>query len=98
MVKAAALRLARQATPGTPASDTLDCVRITLLPLEAVGEGIAVWMAELAEIIVVLLGGLVLLDSHKAPASSWSDTDQRRGEIRHSAERTLAQATKGPDH
>jgi len=54
-------------------------------------------MAELAEIIVVLLGGL-LLDSHKAPASSWSDTDQRRGEIRHSAERTLAQATKGPDH
>jgi tetratricopeptide (TPR) repeat protein len=41
---------------------------------------------------------LALLDSHKAPASSWSDTDQRRGEIRHSAEQTLAQATKGPDH
>jgi tetratricopeptide (TPR) repeat protein len=41
---------------------------------------------------------LSLLDSHKAPASSWSDTDQRRGEIRHSAEQTLAQATKGPDH
>jgi pimeloyl-ACP methyl ester carboxylesterase len=41
---------------------------------------------------------LALLDSHKAPASSWSDTDQRRGEIRHSAEKTLAQATKGPDH
>jgi hypothetical protein len=82
LVKAAALRLARQATPGTPASDTLDCVRITLLPLEAVGKGIGVWMAELAETIVVLLGGLVLLDSHKAPASSWCDTDQRRGEIR----------------
>jgi tetratricopeptide (TPR) repeat protein len=41
---------------------------------------------------------LALLDSHKAPASSWSATDQRRGEIRHSAEKTLAQATKGPDH
>jgi len=41
---------------------------------------------------------LALLDSHNAPASSWSDTDQRRGEIRHSAEQTLAQATKGPDH
>jgi dienelactone hydrolase len=41
---------------------------------------------------------LALLDSHKAPASSWSDTDQRRGEIRHGAEEALAQATKGPDH
>jgi dienelactone hydrolase len=41
---------------------------------------------------------LALLDSHKGPLSSWSDTDQRRGEIRHSAEQTLAQATKGPDH
>jgi tetratricopeptide (TPR) repeat protein len=41
---------------------------------------------------------LALLDSHKAPLSSWSDTDQRRGEIRHSAEQTLAQATKGPHH
>jgi tetratricopeptide (TPR) repeat protein len=26
--------------------------------------------------------GLALLDSHAAPASSWSDTEQRRGEIR----------------
>jgi tetratricopeptide (TPR) repeat protein len=26
---------------------------------------------------------LALLDSHAAPASSWSDTEQRRGEIRH---------------
>ena len=25
---------------------------------------------------------LALLDSHAAPASSWSDTDERRGEIR----------------
>ena len=41
---------------------------------------------------------LALLNSHKTPASSWSDTDQRRGEIRHSAQQTLAQATKGPDH
>ena len=41
---------------------------------------------------------IALLDSHKAPLSSWSDTNQRRAEIRHLAERTLAQATKGPDH
>jgi len=40
---------------------------------------------------------LALLDLHKTPASSWSDTDQRRGEIRHSVQQTLAQATKGPD-
>jgi hypothetical protein len=32
-----------------------------------VGEGIAVWTAELAEIVMVLLGGLLLLDSHRAP-------------------------------
>jgi tetratricopeptide (TPR) repeat protein len=41
---------------------------------------------------------LALLDSHKAPASSWSDTQPKRDRIRHSAERTLAQAIKGPDH
>ena len=41
---------------------------------------------------------LAMLDSRRAPLSSWSDTEQRRGEIRHSAEQTLAQATKGPDH
>jgi hypothetical protein len=41
---------------------------------------------------------LALLDSHKAPASSWSDTEQRRGEIRRDAERTLAQATKQPSN
>jgi tetratricopeptide (TPR) repeat protein len=32
---------------------------------------------------------LALLDSHAAPASSWSDTPQRRGEIRGDVERTL---------
>ena len=32
---------------------------------------------------------LALLDSHAAPASSWSDTEPRRGEIRRSAEQTL---------
>ena len=32
---------------------------------------------------------LALLDSHAAPASSWSDTEQRRGEIRHGLEDTL---------
>jgi tetratricopeptide (TPR) repeat protein len=32
---------------------------------------------------------LDLLDSHTAPASSWSDTEQRRGEIRLSAQEIL---------
>jgi pimeloyl-ACP methyl ester carboxylesterase len=41
---------------------------------------------------------LAMIDSHRAPLSSWSDTDQRRSEIRRSAEQTLAQATKGPNH
>jgi pimeloyl-ACP methyl ester carboxylesterase len=41
---------------------------------------------------------LAMLDSHRAPLSSWSDTEERRGEIRHSAEQTLAQAIKGPNH
>jgi len=41
---------------------------------------------------------LALLDSHKTSLSSWSDTEPRRDEIRHSAQRTLEQATKGPDH
>jgi len=41
---------------------------------------------------------LALLDSHKTPASSWSDTEPKRDRIRHSAQRTLAQAIKGPDN
>ena len=41
---------------------------------------------------------LALLDSHKAPLSSWSDTEPRRDEIRHSAQRTLEEAAKRPDH
>jgi dienelactone hydrolase len=32
---------------------------------------------------------LALLDSHTAPASSWSDTEQRRGEIRNDVQQTL---------
>src|SRR5437773_9581338 len=32
---------------------------------------------------------LALLDSHAAPLSSWSDTEERRGEIRRSAQETL---------
>jgi hypothetical protein len=32
---------------------------------------------------------LALLDSHALPASSWSDTEPRRTEIRHSAEQVL---------
>ena len=41
---------------------------------------------------------LAMLESHAEPLSSWSDTEERRGEIRRSAQRTLEQATKGPDH
>jgi pimeloyl-ACP methyl ester carboxylesterase len=37
---------------------------------------------------------LTLLDSHAAPASSWSDTEQRRGEIRSDAEKMLTQLKK----
>ena len=36
---------------------------------------------------------LSLLDSHAAPASSWSDTEQRRGEIRKSVEEILKKAS-----
>jgi pimeloyl-ACP methyl ester carboxylesterase len=32
---------------------------------------------------------LAMLDSHAAPASAWSDTEQRRGEISHSAQDVL---------
>jgi dienelactone hydrolase len=35
---------------------------------------------------------LVMLDSHAAPLSSWSDTEQRRSEIRQDLERTLKEA------
>ena len=41
---------------------------------------------------------LAMIDSQKAPLSSWSNTEQRRAEIRRSAEQTLEQATKGTDH
>jgi Tfp pilus assembly protein PilF len=34
---------------------------------------------------------LAILDAHKLPASSWSDTDQQRGQIRKGIEQTLAQ-------
>jgi dienelactone hydrolase len=37
---------------------------------------------------------LTLIDSHKAPLSSWSDTEERRGEVRHDIENTLARTTK----
>src|SRR5881398_493900 len=39
---------------------------------------------------------LAMLDSHTAPLSSWSDTEQRRGEIRRSAERTLQKLDEKP--
>jgi tetratricopeptide (TPR) repeat protein len=38
---------------------------------------------------------LALLDSHKSPASSWADTEQRRGEIRVDVEKILKQVTSG---
>ena len=38
---------------------------------------------------------LALLDSHKLPASSWTDTEQYRGEIRRGAEKVLMQLTPG---
>ncbi|HET6179640.1 MAG TPA: alpha/beta fold hydrolase [Candidatus Sulfotelmatobacter sp.] len=41
---------------------------------------------------------LALVDSHKTPLSSWSDTEPRRDEIRQSAQHTLEQAIKRPDH
>ena len=41
---------------------------------------------------------VALLNSHKAPASSWSDTEPRRDEIRRSAVQTRAEAKKGSDH
>ena len=38
---------------------------------------------------------LALLDSHRLPASSWADTEQRRGEIRSDVEKILKQLTPG---
>ena len=40
---------------------------------------------------------LALLDSHAAPASSWSDTEPKRDRIRRSAEKTLKQLTSSHD-
>src|SRR5207237_5536527 len=37
---------------------------------------------------------LALLDSHAAPLSSWSDTEQRRAEIRKDIQRTLQEVSK----
>jgi Tfp pilus assembly protein PilF len=34
---------------------------------------------------------LTILDAHKGPASSWADTEEYRGEIRHDAEKILKQ-------
>src|SRR5436305_1244408 len=39
---------------------------------------------------------LAMLDSHTSPASSWSDTEPRRGEIRRSAQRTLQKLDEKP--
>ncbi len=37
---------------------------------------------------------LVILDGHKGPASSWTDTNEYRGEIRSDAEKTLKKLTE----
>jgi tetratricopeptide (TPR) repeat protein len=37
---------------------------------------------------------LALLDAHQTPASSWSDTEQRRGEIRKELLRVLKEAAR----
>jgi len=36
---------------------------------------------------------LAILDAHKLPASSWTDTDEYRAEVRRSAEKTLKKVT-----
>jgi hypothetical protein len=36
---------------------------------------------------------ILLLESHELLASSWTDTEQYRGEIRHGAEKILKQLT-----
>jgi tetratricopeptide (TPR) repeat protein len=38
---------------------------------------------------------VALLDSHRSPASSWADTEQRRGEIRSDVEKILKQLSPG---
>jgi dienelactone hydrolase len=38
---------------------------------------------------------LAILDAHKLPASSWTDTDEYRGEVRRSVEKTLKKLTPG---
>jgi hypothetical protein len=38
---------------------------------------------------------LAILDAHKGPASSWTDTEEYRGEIRRDAEKTLKQLRPG---
>jgi tetratricopeptide (TPR) repeat protein len=40
---------------------------------------------------------LSLLDSHEAPLSSWSDTEERRAEVRRSIESTLTRAQGAKD-
>jgi len=39
---------------------------------------------------------LAILDAHQVPASSWTDTDEYRGEIRRSSQKTLKTATENP--
>ncbi len=41
--------------------------------------------------------GLALLDSHASPASSWSDTEQRRGEVRSGLQDVLKKLSAARD-
>ena len=41
---------------------------------------------------------LALLDAHRSPASSWSDTEPRRREIRHDAENVLKKLSRSANN
>jgi pimeloyl-ACP methyl ester carboxylesterase len=41
---------------------------------------------------------LAMIDAHKTPLSSWSDTEPRRAEIRRSVEKTLSQLSEKQTH
>jgi tetratricopeptide (TPR) repeat protein len=40
--------------------------------------------------------GMLLLDSHVSPASSWSDTQERRGEVRSGLRDVIQKASTNP--
>jgi hypothetical protein len=48
--------------------------------------------ATVAPILLYAEKALALLDAHQSPASSWSDTEQRREEIRNGILRVLKES------